>query len=88
MLDHPPSKQRSVKAGQDIDILCFECVAIDYGSDGEILVIDIDFSLVDGHLLSLPAVGLEWVSETVELLTDCSVLPLNGWFDPSIRQTT
>jgi len=59
-LQHFFQKQQRIQArsaGRDIDVQHLQRVTIDCRPDIDVLAVDFDFRLVDGHLLSIPAVG-------------------------------
>ena len=53
-----------------------------------LLAVDLDLRLVDGDLLTSPAVGLEQTFQPMEPLSDRLVRPINERFDSAVRQAS
>jgi hypothetical protein len=52
------------------------------------MAVDLDFRLIDGYLLSVPAVGLEQVLTPVKLVSDRLVATVHERFDPPVRESS
>jgi hypothetical protein len=63
-------------------------LTIDCRPDGVLFTVDLGLRLVDGDLLTSPAVGLGEMFQSVEPLSDRVVRPIDERFDPAVREAS
>lgn len=89
--EHFLEKQKRIKAGsteRNRHVQNFDRLTIDCRPDVEILAVDVDFHLVEGHLLSVLAVGFEQVLAAAKSVSDCLVTTPNERFNLPVREVS